>query len=156
LAVILAFALGGSPQQPTVNLASNSVGFIDARTGRLTRSITVGRDPSALTVADNSVWVANRQEATVTRIDRTSGQPVTIPVAGHPTGLVASDNMVWVWTLEGLLVPIDPRFDTAGKPVSLASEIIGRRRGGGRLTVGGGFLWIAAPGATVIRVDLTN
>src|SRR5262249_2109910 len=42
-----------------------------------------------------------------------------------------------------------------GAAVSLAHEIVGRRASG-RITAGGGYLWITAPGATVIRVDAAN
>jgi DNA-binding beta-propeller fold protein YncE len=76
-------------------------------------------------------------------------------VGGHPTGIVAYRSTIWVWTLEGLLVPINPRYDRPGTAVSLAREIIGRRASG-RITAGGGYLWISAPGTTVIRVDAAN
>jgi DNA-binding SARP family transcriptional activator/DNA-binding beta-propeller fold protein YncE len=161
LALALALAFGLSARrQPSPRLAPNSVGLIDAKSGRVTSSFPVGRAPSALTVADNSVWVANYRDATVTRIDRATGHSVTIPVGGHPTGIAALGDAVWVWTLEGLLVPIDPRYDSAGKPLSFAAEIAGARGSeigpqtlGGRVTAGAGFLWIAAPPTTVIRVD---
>jgi YVTN family beta-propeller protein len=138
-----------------MQLAPNSVGFIDAKSGRITRSFSVGREPRALTVANDSVWVANYHDQTVTRIDRTNGPLATIPVGGHPTGLTANRGTVWVWTLEGKLVPVDPRYDRPGNAVSLAHEIAGARPGGG-VTAGGGFLWIAAPPSTVLRVDPAN
>jgi streptogramin lyase len=124
----------------------------------MTKSFSVGRGPGALTLANNSLWVADYRDQTVTRIDPERGPRSTIPVGGHPTGIAAFRGTVWVWTLERLLVPI--RYEVAGDPVSLASEIVGAAPSqtylqtlGGRLTAGGGFLWIAAPGATVIRVD---
>jgi DNA-binding SARP family transcriptional activator/streptogramin lyase len=158
LAVILAFALGGGPNEPSLNLASNSVGFIDARSGRVTRSFTVGRAPSSLTVADNSVWVANSRDQTVTRIDRTSGAaPITIPVGGHPTALVALNGTIWVLTLEGTLVPIDPSYDTPGTPVALGIQrFIARSPAAGRIAAGGGFLWVTAPEVMVLRIDPAN
>jgi DNA-binding SARP family transcriptional activator/streptogramin lyase len=162
LALALAFGLSAH-QQPSQRLEANSVGLIDAKSSRVTSSFPVGRAPSALTVADNSVWVANYRDATVTRIDRATGHSVTIPVGGHPTGIAAVRNTVWVWTLEGLLVPIDPRYDSAGKALSFASEIGGARGSevgpqtlGGRIAAGAGFLWIAAPPTTVIRADTAN
>jgi DNA-binding beta-propeller fold protein YncE len=118
----------------------------------VTRSIPVGRDPSALLVADDSVWVANHRDETVTRIHRASGRAVTIPVGGHPTGITAFRGGVWVWTSEGLLVRIDPRYDSAARPVRLA-PVGGTAREPGRITAGTGFLWITIPAATVLRVD---
>jgi DNA-binding SARP family transcriptional activator/streptogramin lyase len=156
LGLSLGLALSLDQATPTsIRLAADSVGFIDAKSGRVTRSYPVGRQPSALTVTDNAVWVANYQDGTVTRIDRITGHTVTIAIGGHPTGIVAYRGTIWVWTLESLLVPVDPRYDSAGKPVSLADEIIGKQAGG-RIAAGGGYLWITAPGTTVIRVDVAN
>jgi len=157
LAVMTAVLLRSGEAAPKL-LAPDSVGFFDAKSGRITKSFSVGRAPSALTLANNSLWVANYRDQTVTRIDPERGPRRAFPVGGHPTGIAAFRDTVWVWTLEGLLVPI--RYDVAGDPVSLADEIIGAGQSqgyiqslGGRLTAGGRFLWIAAPGTTVIRVD---
>jgi DNA-binding SARP family transcriptional activator len=165
VALGLAFARGGGDPAPTV-LPSNSVGFIDAGSGRVTKSFPVGLEPSSLTVADNSIWVANYGERTVTRLDRAGGQRV-IPVAGHPVALTAHEAKVWVWTIEGRLLPIDPRFNSADNPLLLGRQIAaltgpsggvlgdGPRRGegGGRIASDGGFLWITVPLQTVIRVS---
>jgi DNA-binding SARP family transcriptional activator/streptogramin lyase len=168
LGLTLGLALSFDQAPPaSIRLTANSVGFIDAKSGRVTRAYPVGRQPSALTVADNAVWVADYQDQTVTRIDRSTGHIVTIPVGGHPTGLTADRGTIWAWTLEADLVPIDPRYDTAGRPVSFAAQTVGARsapgagrtpeeRQGGRVTAGGGFLWIAVPLTTVIRVDAVN
>jgi DNA-binding SARP family transcriptional activator/streptogramin lyase len=168
LGLTLGLALSFDQAPPaSIQLTANSVGFIDAESGRVTRSYPVGRQPSALTVADNAVWVANYQDQTVTRIDRSTGHSVTIPVGGHPTGLAADRGTIWAWTLEADLVPIDSRYDTAGRPLSFAAQTVGARseagagrtpeeRQGGRVIAGGGFLWITVPLTTVIRVDPVN
>ena len=153
VALGVAFVLGGGEPAPTL-LAPNTVGFIDAASGRVTKSFPVGREPSALSVANGSVWVANFRDQTVSRIDPESGDTATIPVGGHPTGIAAHGGKVWVWTIEELLVPIDPRFDTAEKAVALAlggRPRLVRTRDPGRIVAGAGFLWMTAPGTTVIR-----
>jgi DNA-binding SARP family transcriptional activator/streptogramin lyase len=157
IAVVLAVALGvafvlARRQDASIRLAPGSVGFIDARSGRVTRSFPAGRDPSALTVADGAVWVANRREATVTRLDRTTGHAVTFAVGGHPASIAAFRSAVWVWTDEGLLVRVDPRYDTAGRPDRLY-PVGGTARDPGRLTAGTRVLWISVPERTVLRVD---
>jgi hypothetical protein len=114
-AVVLVLAVTlWNRDEPSARLAPNSVGFIDARSGQLTKSFAVGREPRALARTDDSVWVANLRDQTVTRLPRGGGRGVTIPVGGHPTDLVAYRELMWVWTLEGLLVPIDPRFESVG------------------------------------------
>lgn len=158
--VLLTVALGAAfvldrGQPASLRLAPNSVGFIDAKSGRVTKSFRVGRPPHSLVVADDAVWVANYGDGTVTRIDRTAGPTAWLPVGGHPTGLAAARDKIWVWTLEGLLVPIDPRFNTVGNPVRLG-RTGGTVRAPGRIAVGGGFLWLTSPPTTVIRVNPAN
>jgi DNA-binding SARP family transcriptional activator len=133
-------------------LAPTSVGFIDAKSGRVTRAFPVGRDPSARTVAAGSVGVANRRAETLTRIDRATGHSVTFAVGGHPTSIAGLRGAVWVWTDEGLLVRVDPRYNTAGRPVRL-SAVGGSDREPGRITAGAGVLWITVPERAVLRVD---
>jgi YVTN family beta-propeller protein len=151
---VVAFAVRGESGETL--LAPNSVGFVDADAGRITRSFPVGREPSALTVASDSVWVANYRDQTVTRIDPETGRTATIPVGGHPTGITFYRDKVWVWTLEELLVGVDPRFDAADSPIRLAvggSPRFARTRDPGRIAAGGGYLWVTAPGTTVIRIE---
>jgi len=148
LGVILVFGQG---KPGSVQLAPDSVGFIDAESSRVTKSYPVGREPRSLVVAANAVWVANHRDGTVTRIDPETGPPDTIPVGGHPTGLTSLDGTIWVWTLESLLVPIDSRFTTPGTSISLARWVRPGRKGG--ITSGGGFLWLTSPRARVLRVD---
>jgi DNA-binding SARP family transcriptional activator len=163
----LAFALGGGEPAPRL-LEPNSVGFIDSRSHRVTKSYPVGREPSALAVADDSLWVANYRDETVTRIDRSTGESHDIAVGGHPTGLAEDQGTIWVWTLERQLVPI--RFERAGNSGSLGRKIAHlaaqtrgitpdaprRLESGGKLISGGGFLWVTVPPTTVIRVSLTG
>jgi DNA-binding SARP family transcriptional activator len=171
LALALAFAVvfALQPNHPaSIRLAPDSVGFVDAASGRVTRSFAVGRGPDALAVARGSLWVANEQDETVTRIDPATGRSVVVAVGGHPTGLVAAPGTIWVWTLEHTLVPIDPRFDSAGAAIRLAADVIGMRAEGGStgvgggvtlrggVAVGGGFVWAAAPLVTIVRVDAND
>jgi DNA-binding SARP family transcriptional activator/streptogramin lyase len=168
LTVALSLVLALPRHHPTsLLLRPNSVGLVDAASGRVTRSFAVGRGPDALAVADGSLWVANEEDETVTRIDPATGRSVVVAVGGHPTGLAAARGTVWVWTLEHSLVPIDPRFDTAGEAISLAADVIGTRAGGGPapgggiaagggVAMGGGFVWTAAPFTTIVRLDASD
>jgi DNA-binding beta-propeller fold protein YncE len=124
-------------------LRPNSVGFVDAASGRVVRSFAVGRSPDALVLTNGSLWVANEEDETVIRINLATGRSVVVPVGGHPTGLVAAPGIVWVWTLEHSLVPVDPRFDTAGAAIRLAADVAGTPAGspaavGGGVALGGG------------------
>jgi YVTN family beta-propeller protein len=107
-------------------------------------------------VTSKAVWVANYRDQTVTRVDRAKGTSIaTIPVGGHPTGIASYRGDVWVWTLEERLVRIDPRFDIAADPVLVrvgGSPMLVRTRDPGRIVASSGYLWMTAPGTTVIRV----
>ena len=68
----------------------NSLALIDASTGRLKEGIAVGGRPTAVAVGEGSVWVANFDEQTVSRVDPVTMKEVTrIPAGGAPTGQAA-------------------------------------------------------------------
>jgi DNA-binding SARP family transcriptional activator len=158
----LAFALDNG--QAPKSLAPNSVGFINADSGRVTKSFPVANVSGSLVVTNGSVWIGNYRDQTITRVDPTTGLTVTIPIGAHPAGIASLRRTVWVWTLERTLIPIDTRFNSLGAPIQLAAEAetatprrgvtpAARRAGGGRLAAGGGYLWVTLPSTAVIRVD---
>jgi DNA-binding beta-propeller fold protein YncE len=70
---------------------------IDPRTGRLVRSVRVGRGPVGVTVGDGSVWVADAIGHDVTRIDAASGRVLArIAVAASPQSVAVAPTAVWV------------------------------------------------------------
>ena len=52
----------------------DAVGLIDPDSGRITAQYAVGHGPEAVVAGAGSVWVANRLDGTVSRIDRESGR----------------------------------------------------------------------------------
>jgi streptogramin lyase len=140
----------------SIRLTPNHVGFIAARSGQVTRSFPVGREPRALALGFGSVWVADYRDTTVMRLDRRTGDAATIPVGGHPTGIVAADGAVWVWTLEGLLVRVDPRFDERTGSIRLPAQGDHLGVSSGGIAAGGGFVWVTAPPTTGVRVEPAN
>ena len=71
------------------------VGLIDPDGGRITDQYSVGHSPGAVTAGGGSVWVANRLDGTVSRIDR-DRQVVTIDVGGAPAALAFGAGSLWV------------------------------------------------------------
>jgi DNA-binding beta-propeller fold protein YncE len=65
---------------------------------RLVRTtITVGKDPEAVVAAGGSVWVANENDGTVSRVDPSRARLVsTIKLGAHPAALAADRDGVWV------------------------------------------------------------
>jgi hypothetical protein len=166
-AVAIAIAVTASirtDERAAVLLEPNSVGLIDAGSGRITRWFPVGREPLALAVAYDSLWVANYGDEAVSRIDRGTGRSIaSFDVGGHPTAIAAYRGTVWVWTFEGSLTEIDPRFNRVHARVRLdvatpvaalfGSDPAARRRQSGSIVACSGFLWVTIPTTTVLRLS---
>ena len=77
----------------------DEVARIDPRTNRVVKRIRVGREPSAVAVGDDAVWVANTIDRTVTKIDpATNRVTATIPLRTSPLELAVDGGSVWVAT----------------------------------------------------------
>jgi YVTN family beta-propeller protein len=60
-------------------------------------TIAVGDAPASIAVDGNAVWVANRGDGTVSRIDPGTGRVVrTIKVGKGVDGVAAGEGAVWV------------------------------------------------------------
>jgi YVTN family beta-propeller protein len=90
VAVLLARdgAAPASPTAPAVVPAPNQAVRIDPATYELVKAVPVGTDPAAVASGGGSVWVANRQDGTVTVVDPgTNRVQQTLPASGSgPTG----------------------------------------------------------------------
>ena len=136
------------------------MGVIDPQTDKLVASIPVGKIPVAIAYGLGSIWVANQDDGTVTRIDpKTHTVQGTIGIGGTPIALAVGNGAVWVSTLEGRLFKIDTRLDSASQvPVRLA----GHHYGGG-IGSSNALLCVAAPpgavwvlwtgGDEIVRID---
>jgi DNA-binding SARP family transcriptional activator/streptogramin lyase len=68
---------------------------IDPRTVQTTKIFDVGKGPSAVSVGEGAVWVANSGDGSVTRVDR-HGKVETIRTGSAPAGVVAAYGKVWI------------------------------------------------------------
>jgi YVTN family beta-propeller protein len=63
----------------------------------VTKAISVGANPAALAVGNDSVWVANSGDGSVSRIDpRTNAVTATVAVGHRPQGIAIAAGAVWV------------------------------------------------------------
>ena len=101
--------------------------------------VTVGHAPSALAVGEGAVWVVNRTDGTVSRIDpETNSVSWSVGVGHDPTAVAVGEGAVWVAGGEdGTVARVDPdgprkaqRFKVGSSPSALA--------------VAGGSVWTAA------------
>jgi YVTN family beta-propeller protein len=131
---------------------ANSVAILDASDGRPLGDVPVGVRPGPMAVAARSVWVANLDDSTITRIDAATQQPLsTRAPGGLVTGLAATARAVWVAdTAAGRARRLDPAL---GGAVTQSVRLLGRRDGPPQSTdvrepvaVGAGSLWFAHDG----------
>ena len=120
------FAFGQGSGSSSVQVAPNSVAVIDPQTNRVSGDIPVGIRPEGVVAGSGSIWVANLDDQTVSRINpATSGVMQNIPDPGISGALAASPGAIWAttWDRSGgvmTVTKIDPQFDTLtrGRTVS--------------------------------------
>jgi DNA-binding beta-propeller fold protein YncE len=107
--------------------ADSVVARIDAATGKMTRSASLGANAADLIVAGGNVWVINNflendvDNATLTRLDPTSLKVLeSIPIGGRQMKLAAAGDLLFVsggWDELGSLMSYDA---ATGEPVGFA------------------------------------
>ena len=125
------------------------VGVIDPDGGGISAEYAVGRAPGAIAAGAGSLWVANRLDGTVSRIDRGRDEVVTIPVGGAPSAVAFGAGSLWVADGDARSVAqVDPGANKVQQriPVGNAPR---------SLAVGAGALWVASGvDGRVQRIDL--
>ncbi len=143
----------------SVRVAANSLAVIDPRSDSVVASVPVGTRPGAITFGSGSVWVANQDDQTISRIDPATLQALRMLSVGElPTGLAASNNAIWVAGASpdgsgALVSSINTVFDEVGP-----TEQIGDVWGGGPVRVAsqGDAVWVAPFGGLLSRLAPTN
>jgi YVTN family beta-propeller protein len=120
-----------------------------------------------LAIAHGSVWVVNRVDETVSRIDPTTSAVVaTIPVGTTPVNVAASADAIWVTnSRSGSVSKIDPETNRTTATVEIGAPCREGRhsRPSARcsmpigMTVNENTVWIADfEDAKVVRIDATS
>lgn len=150
--VIPLLALGGSSHTA---VAANSIVALD-RSGSITATVPVGARPIAISSGAGSLWVANLDDQSVTRVDVSSRQAVrTIPIPDAPTALAATRTAVWVTHGTRDVSKIDPRYDrlTLTQPVAASGSFFAGTRDPRPTLAAFGSIWIVEPDGYVSRID---
>ena len=106
---------------------SGVVDRVDARTGKVLATIPVGAASYEAVAAFGSIWVSNRSDGTLTRIDPSTSEVVdTVAVPEvQPGGIVAADGALWIGNDTGglsFLIRLDPdtgavtKVEAGGRP----------------------------------------
>jgi YVTN family beta-propeller protein len=114
----------GGPTSAGALSSRDRVVRINPSTKQVVASVPAGRGPSAVTVGEGSVWVANSSDDTVSRIDPV-GNRVTgvIPVGKRPVAIAFGEGSIWVANFLGNSASrIEPATNEVTATISLDSN----------------------------------
>jgi len=112
---------------------------VDARTGRITRSIRVGPTACHVALASSAAFVALDRPGNVVRIDLRSGRRRVAPVGPGAFDVVRAYGVVWAVSFEaGTVTMLDPRTGAVERVLHVGEFPAGVAACGGRLWVGHG------------------
>jgi peptide/nickel transport system substrate-binding protein len=119
---------------------------LDPSNGEVVDHIGVGIDPDAVATGAGAVWVANRADGTLARVDpHTLTVTDVIPVGGNPVAVVADSRAVWVANAaSGTITKVDPTTVRVVKTVRVDNA-----PSGVALTTGG--LYVAVRGTGLMH-----
>jgi YVTN family beta-propeller protein len=110
-------------------IASDGLGLVGAKSGRLLGQVALQRRPGQVTADEGAVWVANPEQGTISRVDpaaRRVAQQIT--VGRDPAGVAAGDGAVWVTNSgERSVSWINPATNTVVKPIPVGNAPTGDR-----------------------------
>ena len=153
--VLAAVKLSGSGAR-YVQVVPNSVAALDPRSNSVVASVPVGARPGAITFGSGSLWVANVDDQTVSRIDPGSLRTLrTLSLVDPPTGLAAGPRAIWVVqsnpTASNVSVTsIDPQFDAVGATQRLGNVVVG---GPGAVAAQDATVWVAPSSGLLTQLD---
>ena len=146
---LVVFGHGGSGGRSAVSVAGDSLGVVDARSGRLVAATGVGATPTAVAAGEGAYWVTNADGHSVSRIDPgTTAVVDTIPVGNGPSGIATGAGAVWVVnSFDSAVSRIDPGTNTVVQTIPVG----GGPRG---ILYAAGSVWVANTGdGTITRID---
>lgn len=155
-AVAALVTLTASGSSRGMRASPNSLAAIDVHSNRVTGVAPVGEGPQALGFGAGSLWVANVDDETVSRVDpRTLQTLATVALSAAPTGIAATPTGVWVATTGPTATfvsasRIDPQFDVTDRAVRVDDVVPGS---GAALAAAGSKLWVAPSSGELTAVD---
>jgi YVTN family beta-propeller protein len=153
--VLAARGIGGH-RPSALRGSANSVVAIDVRSDRVVTVDGVGARPGAVDLGAGSLWVANRDDQTISQVDPETLRTVrTISLDDPPNSIVTAGGRIWV-AGSGAAEPyvavdaIDPQFDSIDSTIRIPSVAAGST---GSLATRGSSLWVVASSGELTRID---
>jgi YVTN family beta-propeller protein len=156
LAVAVAVKLSESGAS-SVTVAGNSLAAIDPASDRVVSDVAVGAPPGAVVFGSGSLWTANPDDQTVSRVNPTTMSVQVIPVDGPPTGIAAAGGGLWV--VQSNLNPaassisvaqINPEYNSPGSAVPIGNVV---PEGSGAVAAWGNSVWVAPSTGLLTRLN---
>jgi YVTN family beta-propeller protein len=155
-AVVAAILASGEESQGAA--PPNSAAVIDPETNELVATVPTGVQPANVAAAEDSIWVANRGDDSVTQVDpKTRAVLRTVPAGTTVGGMAAGAGAVWIGGSRGWkLVRLDPTFHSrstiplAPGPNDFSVSAVNP------VAVGGGAVWVGQSAGGVAEVDPTS
>ena len=122
---------------------------IEPRTGTAGRPIRVGNGPTAVAAGEGAVWVVNRHDGTLSRIDPDDQRWCRgrIRVGSDPSAVTAGGGAVWVaGGDDGTVVRVDPQGPRVVEAIDVGSPATAIAIAGGRVWTTAGAAVGRAPG----------
>jgi DNA-binding beta-propeller fold protein YncE len=131
---------------------------IDLQRSRVVGHVLVGRRPVAVAIGHGSVWVANADDGTVSRIDLDRREVIrTIGIGAPAIDLAVATDAVWVANgSDGTVSRIDPSADVVVETIDLrgSSDVVWNPIYA--VAADDDSVWIAAGPHHVLRIDPTT
>jgi YVTN family beta-propeller protein len=141
-----------------VTVAPNSLAAIDPGSDRVVAAVPLGTRPGAVVFGSGSLWTANPDDETVSRVNPASVTvQQVIPVRGPPTGIAAAGGGLWV--VQSNVNPhansisvahINPEYNSLGSAVPIDNVV---PQGSGAVAAWGKSVWVAPSTGLLTRLD---
>jgi YVTN family beta-propeller protein len=122
-----------------VNRAGNAVIELDPASSQELGPIMAGQGPAAIAVGEGTLWVANFEDDTVTRIAVAEGRApvqISLPVGDGPVDLTVGEGGVWVANqLDRTVMRLEPETGRVLATIAVGNEPQ-------RIAAGAGSVWV--------------
>jgi hypothetical protein len=157
-------SLGGDAADsgaPRLDVATNSVGAVDARTSKLALAAPLPGRPTDVAAGSGTAWVATVDSTAVTGISaRTRSISRTVPLRGSADAIAVGEGSVWVADgRRGVVSRIEAGYERAAQRFRVpasdeAAQPSGRLQAPrASLAVGGGAVWLTNGSERLVRID---
>jgi class 3 adenylate cyclase/DNA-binding beta-propeller fold protein YncE len=160
IAAVLVLTLGGG-SGGLKTVGPTSVGVIDPTTNRLAAEVPLGFTSSLIAAGEGSVWVADPQGSTLTKIDPKTRKITTTGIGAGtiPTGIAAGEGAVWLGVVSTggrrlSVLELGPDLGNLRQEIVLERGAFDPARNPVMVAVGQGAVWALEQGqGKVVRID---